>query len=59
MNQQSVRSDLLKQSPKPKLKAFPLILPGESKKVYTFGGLWNKQHLTDTQNLNANLSVKG
>ena len=25
-------------------------LPGESKKVYAFGGLWNKKYVTDIQN---------
>ena len=30
-------------------------------KVYAFGGLWNKKnaYVTDNQNLNVNLSVKG
>ena len=25
------------------------LIPGESKKVYAFGGLWNKKYVTDIQ----------
>ena len=27
-----------------------LIIPGESKKVSAFGGLWNKKYVTDIKN---------
>ena len=34
-------------------------LPGESKKVHAFGGLWNKMYETEIQNRNANPMVLG
>ena len=34
-------------------------VPGETKNVYGFSGLWNKNCVTDIQNQNVNLAVKG
>ena len=35
------------------------IVPGESKKVSSFGGLWIKEYAANIRTLNANLSFKG
>ena len=34
-------------------------IPGESKKVQVFGGLWNEKYVTDIENGKVHLSVKG